>query len=600
MNMNKAIRFLLVIWLLAALTLSGCGWLRMGDLSAETPQPTETPASTPTPAPAVPAGILRVGAPLPTSLHPLQVRYPEWISLYQLLFPSLYTLDAGLNATPELVDSVEMPDELHYSFIISHGFTWQDGNPVTAQDVAATLAWLLPDDKGNYPMDSPWSLSAGLIEGYSVPEEDPYRLDITLSRAAGYLPWLLTFPVLPAHIYGGTVPDMATITQAAPFLVGCGTYRVSPDESTDAVMVCRRVGGGEPSIARIEMTVIPGYGEGLRMVYDNEIDFVNIPPNTYVGDMEAGIATYPYYTGEYQYLVKSTSVRSPKQAAILQAVVYVLDRKQIMNAVYFGNAALVDSPLRPDTWVYDPEYQWYDYDPDRAEEILTNAGWVDLDGDGIREDVDEVVELTPTPTPPPDGAENPEEETADPRTHCTLRMLVDEENDLGRQAVRMIRDQLKKIGIETDIIVLPWQSRDDTHTGYLDAVQTDQFDMAFAGAYIQSLPIPDELYVYWPQISDIPEDGLWEDWEHSLPPVGRFPYTIESVQQRFSSLAQESDPDAMGEAYRRMDTEGVWQSLSYSLFYRLGHIGASHKLKGIGMLRQTDLFHGIGEWYMIR
>jgi len=599
MNMNKTIRFLLVIWILAALVLSGCGWLGIGDQSAATPQPTQTPGPTPTPAPAVPAGTLRVGAPLPASLHPLMAPYPEWISLYHLLFPSLYTLDEGLKAAPELVDSVQMTDELHWSLIISHAYTWQDGNPVTAQDAAATLAWLVPDDRGEYAIDSPWSLSPGLIEGYSVPEDDPYRLDITLGRPAGYLPFLLTFPILPAHIYGGTIPDMTTIQKAAPALVGCGSYRVSPEESTDTVMVCRRVGGGEPVIARIEMTAISGYEQGLRMVYGRTLDFVNIPPNTYVGDMEAGIAVHPYYTGEYQYLVKSTSARTPKQEAILQAAVYVLDRKQIMNAVYFGNAALVDSPLRPDIWIYDPEYQWYDNDPDRAEEILTRAGWVDLDGDGVREDVDQVVQPTPTPTPQPDGAENPEEEV-DPRTHCTLRILVNEENDLGRQAVRMIRDQLNKVGIEVHSVVLPWQTRDDTHGGYLDAVQMDQFDMAFAGAYIQSLPIPDELYVYWPQISDIPEDGIWKDWEDILPPAGRFPYAVESVQQRFSALARESDTGGMGEAYRQMDTDGVWQSLSYSLFYRLGHIGASHKLKGIGTLRQTDLFQGIEEWYMVQ
>ena len=598
--MNKTVRFLLVMGILSSLALSGCGWLGIGDHIAETPQPTQTPAPTAAPETAIPVGTLRVGAPLPATLHPLQVRYPEWISLYRLLFPSLYTLDEGLNAVPELVTDVEATDELHLRFTISHGFTWQDGNPVTAQDVAATLNWLLPDDRGEYPMDSPWSLSAGLIEGYSVPEDDPYRLDITLGRPAGYLPWLLTFPVLPAHIYGGTLPDMAAIAQAAPALIGSGSYRVAPEECTDTVMVCKRVGVGEPGIARIEMTAIPGYGEGLGMVYDGALDFVNISSNTYVGDMEAGIEVYPYYTGEYQYLVKSTSASSPKKTAILQAAVYVLDRKQIMNAVYFGNAALVDSPLRPDIWIYNPEYQWYDYDPDRADQILTGAGWVDLDGDGIREDIDEVVAPTPTPTPPPDGAENLEEEPVDPRTHCTLRMLVEEGNDLGRQAVRMIRDQLKKIGIEVDIIVLPWQSADDTHMGYVDAMQMDQFDMAFAGAYIQSLPIPDELYVYWPQVSDIPEDGLWDDWEHSLPPAGRFPYAIESVQQRFSALAQESDPESVAKAYRKMDTDGVWQSLSYSLFYRLGHIGASPKLRGIGELRQTDLFRGIGDWYMIQ
>lgn len=599
--MNRAIGIkILAIGIIAALAVSGCGWLGTGEEPGATPVPTQTPAPTEEPEIPIPEGTLRVGAPLPATLHPLQVRYPEWISLYRLLFPSLYALDEGLKATPLLVESVEMADELHWRLVISRSFFWQDGNPVTAQDVAATLAWLLPDEEGAYPMDSPWSLPSGLIQGYSVAEDNPYVLDITLGYTAGYLPYLMTFPVLPAHIYGGTIPDMDGIVKAAPLLVGCGSFRVDTEASTDSVLVCRRTGGKEPGIARIEMTAIPGYGEGLRMVYDGELDFVNIPPNTYAGGLDPRIGVYPYYTGEYQYIALSTTAASPKKAAILEAALHVIDRKQIMNAVYFGNAALVDSPLRPDLWVYDPEYQWYDHDTDRAEEILTQAGWVDLDDDGIREDADEVIEPTPSPTPSPEDAEGEDETEEDPRTHCSLRLLVEEENDLGRQAARVIRNQLEKVGIEVQIIVLPRQSDGDIHAGYLDAVQMDQYDMALAQAYIQAVPIPDEMYVYWPQAADIPEDAQWDAWKNSLPPLGHFPYTIEQVQERFAELAGITDSEEAGEVYRKMDADGVWQSLGYSLFYRLGHVGVSPKLRGLGTLRQTDLFQGGGEWYMVQ
>jgi ABC-type transport system substrate-binding protein len=594
------------ILLITALALSGCGF--WGGLGAS-PQPTlpsATEAPVAPPGSPIPSGTLRVGAPMPASLHPLSVRLPEWISLYKLLFPSLYILDGGLDAIPSLVDSVTQADDLHWSLKLSRKYTWQDGNPVTAQDAAATIAMMLPGRNGIYPMDSPWNFSAGLIESAIAAEDDPYRLDITLYHPAGYLPWLLTFPILPAHIFGAG-PDMSSITLAAQSLIGCGPYRVSADESTDSVLVCRRAGGvdREPGIARIEMTTVTGYTEGLQMLQDGALDLVNIPPNNYVGEMgEEKIVLYPYYTGEYQFIVFSPTIRLPGEDAILQAVTYALDRKQIMNAVYFGNAALVDSPLRPDTWLFDPEYQWYEYDPDRADEILIQAGWADMDEDGYREYAEAWTEpVPPTPLPteePADGAEETPAPTPDlTLDNCTISLLVDEGNDLNRQAAKSVRDQLKKIGVEVAVTILPWEDGRD-HTGYLERVQMGQYDMALATAYIQSLPIPDELFVYWPGVADIPADALWNDWKRDLPPAGRFPYTDDAVQQRLDTVAQASGLEEIGDIYQQMDLDGVWQSLSYSLFYRLGHLGASPKVMGIESARQTDLFMGIGNWYLTK
>lgn len=72
-------------------------------------------------------------------------------------------------------------------------------------------------------------------------------------------------------------------------------------------------------------------------------------------------------------------------AAVRQAVAYAIDKETISANVFSGlesaSTYLLDSTLP----YCDVETTTYSYDPDKAIELLESAGWVDSDGDGIRE-----------------------------------------------------------------------------------------------------------------------------------------------------------------------------------------------------------------------
>jgi peptide/nickel transport system substrate-binding protein len=70
---------------------------------------------------------------------------------------------------------------------------------------------------------------------------------------------------------------------------------------------------------------------------------------------------------------------------VRQALLYALDRQKIIDQILDGQGLVVHSPIMPDSWAYDQNIKKYGYDPDQAKALLDQAGWVDSDGDGIRE-----------------------------------------------------------------------------------------------------------------------------------------------------------------------------------------------------------------------
>ena len=71
--------------------------------------------------------------------------------------------------------------------------------------------------------------------------------------------------------------------------------------------------------------------------------------------------------------------------AVRQALYYGLDRERLIDEVVGGQGVIANSIIMPDNWAYNPAVKMYPYDPDRAAQLLDEAGWVDSDGDGVRD-----------------------------------------------------------------------------------------------------------------------------------------------------------------------------------------------------------------------
>jgi peptide/nickel transport system substrate-binding protein len=74
-----------------------------------------------------------------------------------------------------------------------------------------------------------------------------------------------------------------------------------------------------------------------------------------------------------------------KETPVRRALMYGLDRQKLIDSVLRGQGLVAHSPIMPYSWAYDSEVPQYVYDPALAKQILEQAGWIDADGDGVRE-----------------------------------------------------------------------------------------------------------------------------------------------------------------------------------------------------------------------
>ena len=102
-----------------------------------------------------------------------------------------------------------------------------------------------------------------------------------------------------------------------------------------------------------------------------------------------------FIPGVPQHNAINVSISPTDELAVRQAINYATDKQGIADVVYFGLTVPAYGPVTKwDKEAYNPEVErLYNYDPEKAMELLEGAGWVDEDGDGIREKDGETLKV---------------------------------------------------------------------------------------------------------------------------------------------------------------------------------------------------------------
>lgn len=309
--------------------------------------------------------------------------------LGKLLFNGLTRLDERGNVVPDLAESMTVsPDGLTYDFRLRSGLYWHDGMPVTADDVLYTVQAM---QSGDFPGMS-W-LSTLWREVEVTAPDGPDGLTIRFQLKQPFAPFVdyTTIGLLPAHLWEQVpVAEMAS-SQYNTRPVGTGPFMLESISATEATLKANPTyHGQQPFLDSLTIRFYPDH-QSLMPAYDRgEIDSISwIWPEDMVEaakhqDLQLFSAPISGYTLIY---LNEQNPNTPffKDANVRKALMYGLDRQKLIDSVLGGQGVVAHSPIMPYSWAYDSTVPKYIYDPALAKQMLEQAGWVDSDGDGVRE-----------------------------------------------------------------------------------------------------------------------------------------------------------------------------------------------------------------------
>ena len=378
-----------------ALGLTACGASNAGAAADETGSAAVSTESASSDTAASGEKIINVGVTNTIgSINPLLLNGGE-INKYAtgLMFLPLMELDADLNFEGMLADSITTEDNKNFIVHIDDAATWSDGTPVTADDVVYTALRLASPVIGNTAMmyyvfegvgdDGFVEEGAESIDG--IQKVDDKTVQFTTKEEMpittfenSYARYLLTLPKHVIEQYSEEElstadwfnhPDVVS----GPFIVT--DFDVDHYISYEAN---KDYWKGAPKIDKLNIKIVDGSQlyAGLQSgeIYITQQTMSDIPQEDYesVEALDNVEVVYGSPVTNQSVFIQTKNVPDVK---VRQAMLYAIDRQQILEELLNGHGEIVDGFLSSASPFYDDSLTPISYDPEKAKALLEEAGW---------------------------------------------------------------------------------------------------------------------------------------------------------------------------------------------------------------------------------
>jgi len=310
-----------------------------------------------------------------------------------LMFDGLLNQKKNGDLIGAIAQDVPKPssDGLTYTFKLRDNLKWSDGQAITADDVKFT--YQLAYDPQYKDFASP---RRGDLSKYIASIDTPDPKTVVVKTTQVFAPFLAShglYGILPKHVLGnldGKALNSADFN-SGPTVVN-GAFKFKSWDKGQQVTLERNDGywGGAPYLDQWIMKVLPDSVALTNQLKTGELDIGPVDPGQFdnlkttesVTTTEFPVPTFTFYAYNLNPDTKAGKLFADK--AVRQALLFALNRQQIVDAVFFGHGSVANSVEPPTSWAYKAKPKvLYTFDKAKAESLLDGAGWA-KGADGIR------------------------------------------------------------------------------------------------------------------------------------------------------------------------------------------------------------------------
>ena len=343
--------------------------------------------------------IVRVGwAGSPDTLNPGMAILTEAYTVFELVYDSMYDLNLDGSFTLSLAESANVSEDgTVWTFKIRDGLKWHDGQPLTAEDIAWT--YNLYKDTPEYPY----------LNGYyttyfdTIEATENNEVILTLTEAIPNIESQLVFLyVLPKHVWEGVNKLEYENTE----MIGSGPFKMAEYVQNEFVRLTanKEHFSTPPKVDEVIFQTFENQDALVQAIKTGQVDMVTEMPNTAAESLKAEenidlVVGAPLSPGVTDIIFNQVDPENcPAEGGLCTghpalrdrnvrlAMAHATDKQKLIDVILLGlgNPGLTLIPDGLGVW-YNDSLADYEFDTAKANQILDDAGYVDADGDGIRD-----------------------------------------------------------------------------------------------------------------------------------------------------------------------------------------------------------------------
>ena len=471
------------------------------------------------------------------TLNPILSNNTQIQNISKLVYEPLLSVDANYKIELCLAKEWNKVNQTSYIIKLKDNIKWSDGIKFTAKDVQFTI-----DKLKDTNIKSIYTYNVENIT--SVEVIDDITIRINLDKEVPFFEYNLTFPIM-SYKYYENEDFLSTSKNSNP--IGTGRFKVENDNGNITLKINQEWWNKEEKDCKLSQIQIVKYGnmgEVYKAFKIGNIDIINtnsVEIENYIGTIGYNLKSYK--GRELDYIAFNCNNEELTNKEVRQALSYVIDKQNIVSAIYGDKYYISNFPLDYGNYLYEDEKVGYEYNIDKARNILLENGW--------------------------EFKNRTWQKVKDYRTlRLKFNLVVNSSNAKRVQVAENIKTNLENLGININII----KANDLTYARYLE---NKNYDIILTGKYTSFSP---DLTSYFGELN-------------------LANYNNETVKQILNDVKNIREEKILKEKYNNLINIYKEDMPYVYLYWNRGSLVCSSKLMGDIRPNKYNLFCNIDTWY---